>query len=145
MMDMQNKVRPLFEKGGRFEKLQPLFDAGDTFLYDSSLREAKREAESRAADRIFGLLPEDQRAEFRTLWDEFEARATPEAKFAAALDRLEPCIQNANTRGHTWQKHGISREQAEAANRHIADGSETIWDYTKHLLAESEEKGYFPK
>ena len=62
-------------------------DVGDTFLYDSSLREEKRESELRAAERIFGLLPEDQHAEFRAVWDEFEASETPEAQFAASLDR----------------------------------------------------------
>ena len=120
-------------------------DAGDTFLYDSSLREEKKDAESRAADRIFGMLPTDQCAEFRSLWDEFEARETPEAKFAASLDRFEPCIQNAATQGHAWQKHGISRQRVEAVNEHITDGSSAIWEYTKRLFAEADEKGYFPK
>jgi putative hydrolase of HD superfamily len=120
-------------------------DADDTFLYDSSLREEKRESEARAAERIFGLLPDEQYTELRALWDEFEARETPEAKFAASLDRFEPCLQNAATKGHAWLKHGITRERATAANEHIADGSNTIWEYVKRLLAESDEKGYFPK
>lgn len=119
-------------------------DAGDTFLYDASLREKKQAEESLAAARIFGLLPEDQRREFLSLWEEFEARKTPEARFAAALDRFEPCIQNAATRGHAWQKHGISRQQAETVNEHIAEGSEDIWRYVKRLFAECEEQGYFP-
>lgn len=119
-------------------------DAGDTFLYDSSLREEKRESESRAAERIFGLLPEDQYAEFLALWHEFETRETPEAQFAASLDRFEPCLQNAATQGHTWQKYGISRQRAEAVNEHIAEGSDMIWEYTKRVFAESDEKGYFP-
>ncbi len=96
-------------------------DAGDTLIYDKALRAEKKEKESRAAVRIFGLLPEDQRDTFKSLWEEFEARETPEAKFAAALDRLEPIIQNASTRGHAWRKHGISRSQAHAVNRHISD------------------------
>jgi putative hydrolase of HD superfamily len=120
-------------------------DAGDTFLYDTSLREKKKSEESRAADRIFGLLPSDQCAEFRSLWDEFEERATPEAKFAASLDRFEPCLQNANTQGHAWKKYGVSRQRVEAANKHIAEGSHAIWEYTKRLFAEADEKGYFPK
>ena len=120
-------------------------DAGDTLIYDAALRVEKREKESRAAARIFGLLPEDQRNAFRSLWEEFEARETPEAKFAAALDRLEPIIQNASTRGHAWRKHGISREQAEAVNRHISEGSDYIWQYVEQLFVESEKKGYFPE
>lgn len=120
-------------------------DAGDTFLYDSSQREKKKRVESRAADRIFGLLPTDQCAEFRALWDEFEERETPEAKFAASLDRFEPCLQNANTQGHAWQKHGVSRQRAEVVNEHIEEGSRSIWEYTKQLFAEADEKGYFPK
>jgi len=120
-------------------------DAGDTIIYDSTLREKNKQIESQAAKRIFGMLPEDQQNEFRTLWDEFEARQTPEAKFARALDRFEPIIQNVSTRGHAWQNHGISRKQAEAANKHIADGSREIWEYVKELFAESEKKGYFPR
>lgn len=119
-------------------------DAGDTFLYDSELQLEKQGKESHAATRIFGLLPEDQQRAFLLLWQEFEARETPEAKFAATLDRFEPCIQNVATRGHAWQKHGISRQQAEAVNEHIANGSEDIWRYTRKLFAEADEQGYFP-
>ena len=119
-------------------------DAGDTFLYDTSLRKDVQASEARAAERIFGLLPEDQRDQFRALWDEFEARETPEARFAAALDRFEPCLQNVATRGHAWQQHGISRQQVEAANAHIAEGSKDIWEYVQRLFEEADKKGYFP-
>ena len=118
-------------------------DAGDTLVYDLAARAENREKESRAANRIFGLLPEDQRDVFRSLWEEFEARETPEAKFAAALDRLEPIIQNASTQGHAWRKHGVSCERAEAANRHISEGSDAIWQYVVQLFDESEKQGYF--
>jgi putative hydrolase of HD superfamily len=118
-------------------------DAGDTLVYDSARRTEQREEESRAAARIFGLLPADQREAFRSLWEEFEARKTPEARFAAALDRLEPILQNVSTQGHAWRKHGISREKAETVNRHIGEGSDEIWEYVEQLFAESEEKGYF--
>ena len=82
---------------------------------------------------------------FRLTWEEFEARETPEARFAAALDRFEPCLQNVATRGHAWQKHGISRQRAEAANAHIAEGSAAIWRYVQNLFAEADSRGYFPK
>lgn len=119
-------------------------DAGDTFLYDTALLADKQNKEARAAKRIFGLLPEDQQRAFMQLWEEFDARVTPEAKFAATLDRLEPCIQNAAMRGHAWQKHGISRRRAEAANVHIAEGSAAIWSYVQKLFAEADRQGYFP-
>ena len=118
-------------------------DTGDTLVYDSARRKEQAEAESLAAARIFGLLPKDQRAAFLELWEEFEARKTAEAKFAAALDRLEPIIQNVSTQGYAWHKHGISRAKAEAVNRHIAEGSDTIWQYVRELFADSERKGYF--
>ena len=119
-------------------------DAGDAIVYDTALRARKQAEESRAAERIFGLLPDDQRDAFRSLWEEFEARKTPEARFAAALDRLEPIIQNVSTHGRAWREHGVSRERAEAVNRHITDGSDAVWRYVEQLLAESEKKGYFP-
>lgn len=118
-------------------------DAGDALVYDSTLRHEKKEKERRAAVRIFGLLPDDQRDELRALWEEFEARKTAEARFAAALDRLEPILQNAATGGHAWRKHGITRKQAEAVNEHIADGSADIWQYVKELLDESAQQGHF--
>jgi len=118
-------------------------DAGDTLVYDSVRRAEQREEESRAAARIFGLLPPGQREALMSLWEEFEARKTPEAQFAAALDRLEPILQNVSTQGHAWRKHGISREKAETVNRHIGEGSDDIWEYVQQLFAESEAKGYF--
>ena len=120
-------------------------DAGDTFLYDAGRQAEKQIKEQKAAHRIFGLLPDDQKSAFLALWEEFEARESPEAKFAAALDRLEPCIQNAATHGHAWQKHGISRQQVEAANKPIADGSERMWDYVRQLIAEVDRQKFFAK
>lgn len=119
--------------------------AGDAVVYNAALREEKQAKEAECARRVFGLLPEDQRGALIRLWEEFEARATPEAKFAAALDRFEPCIQNAATRGHVWRKHGITRQRAEAVNAHIAEGSEAIWRYVQALFAESERQGYFAR
>ena len=120
-------------------------DAGDTLVYDSARRAEKRGEESRAADRIFGLLPDEQCTAFKLLWEEFEARETPEAKFAAALDRLEPILQNVSTEGHAWRKHGISRKHAERVNRHIGEGSDSIWQYVQELFAEAEAKGHFAR
>ncbi len=82
-------------------------DAGDTFYYDDAGRQDKAEREQRAADHLFGLLPDDQAAELHALWTEFEARQTAEARFANALDRLMPLIHNTLNDGHTWrlQRH----------------------------------------
>ena len=83
-------------------------DAGDTFAYDTKNMADQHEREARAATRIFGLLPPDQTAEFRQLWDEFEAQQTPEARFAMACDRFHPMLLNCLTDGHAWQKHGVT-------------------------------------
>ena len=85
-------------------------DAGDTFAYDEVGNRDKDEREQQAADRLFGLLPEDQATAYRALWDEFEERQSPEARYAAALDRLQPLLLNFHTEGAAWQKHGIKKE-----------------------------------
>jgi len=120
-------------------------DAGDAFIYDENNAISKAEAETKAAIRVFGLLPEDQRREFIDLWKEFERKETPEARFAAALDRLEPLIQNAHTEGHAWIKYGITKDQVINKNRPpLVGGSEELWIYAEKLIAESANKGYFP-
>ena len=86
-------------------------DAGDTFAFDEGGNATKQAREDRAADRIFGLLPPEQTASFRALWDEFEAMKTPESRFANALDRLQPLLLNAENGGGSWRTHGIRRDQ----------------------------------
>ncbi len=120
-------------------------DAGDTFAYDTAGRADQHEREARAADRIFGLLPADQAAEFRGLWDEFEARHTPEAKFAAAVDRFQPMLQNCHTEGTAWRQHGITRDRVIARNAHIAEGAEAIWDYAAQMIADAVANGHLAK
>jgi putative hydrolase of HD superfamily len=117
-------------------------DSGDTYIYDAAGNDTKAERETEAARRIFGLLPGDQQAEMTDLWQEFEARETPEAKFAAALDRLMPLLHNFHTEGRSWREHGISQEQVLHLNSHIAEGSETLWDYAEALITEATAKGY---
>jgi len=109
-------------------------DAGDTFAYDTVRIRDQHEREARAADRIFGLLPADQAAEFRALWDEFEAKHTPEAKFATAVDRFQPMLLNCLTQGAAWRKHGVTRDMVIARNAHIADGSCAIWNYASAMV-----------
>ncbi len=120
-------------------------DAGDTFAYDTRAMVDQHEREARAADRIFGLLPPDQTAEFRALWDEFEARATAEARFAAAVDRFQPMLLNCNTEGAAWRKHGITRDRVVARNSHIAAGSSALWDYAADMIERTVAAGHLAK
>lgn len=80
------------------------------------------------------------------LWVEFERKLTPEAGFAAALDRLEPLVQNAHTEGHAWKKHGITKDQVIKKNKPLlTGGAEALWAYAEKMIAESADKGYFPE
>ena len=112
-------------------------DAGDTFAYDTQAMAHQHEREAVAADRIFGMLPADQAREFRSLWDEFEARETPESKFAAAVDRFQPMLLNCSTQGAAWKRHGITRDRVIARNSYIAQGSEALWDYAARMVEEA--------
>ncbi len=117
-------------------------DAGDTFCYDDAGAKDREARERRAADRLFAILPPDQAAEFRALWEEFEARRTPEARFAAALDRLQPLLHNYITGGKSWQEHGVTADRVVERNRHIAEGSEALWGYAASLIGDAVKKGY---
>ena len=106
-------------------------DAGDTYAYDEDAKKTQREREVKAADRIFGLLPEKQGKEFRTLWEEFEAQETSESKFARTMDNIQPIMLNAATDGKAWEEHDVHIEQILNRNRNTAKGSEAIWEYAK--------------
>lgn len=119
-------------------------DAGDTIVYDTGAREQVEKVEQAAADRLFGMLPEDQATEFRALWDEFEARATPEAKFARALDRLQPIMLNYANHGGPWREYKVTADRVMDLNLPIlADGSPTLEQLVHDLLLDAREKGYF--
>ena len=117
-------------------------DAGDAFVYDLQAQVGKREREEAAADRIFGLLPDDQRDEVRAAWEEFEAEETPEARFAASLDRLQPLLCNYHTQGGAWREHGVKCSQVFARNSKIARGSTQLWDAISRLLEDAAARGY---
>lgn len=117
-------------------------DAGDTFVYDAQGQEDKEEREEAAADRLFGLLPEDQRRELYELWQEFEARETPEARYAAALDRLQPMLHNVHTEGASWRRHGIRHHQVVEMNCTVDEGAPALWDLARGLLEAAVEKGH---
>ena len=116
-------------------------DAGDTFAYDTSAMVGQHDREARAADRIFGLLPADQAAEFRAIWDEFEERKTPEANFAAAVDRFQPMLLNCLTEGAAWKRHGVTHDRVVARNSHIATGSAPLWDYAEKMIQAAVDAG----
>jgi putative hydrolases of HD superfamily len=120
-------------------------DAGDIFLYDSILNHTNTLAEQKAAERIFGLLPHEQAKEYIAIWEEFEDSKTPEAKFARAMDRLEPLLQNVSNNGGTWKEFNVSYEKVMGKKSVIKDGSETLWKFAKKLIDESVEKGVLDK
>lgn len=120
-------------------------DAGDTFIYDTQKSHTNTEEERLAANRIFGLLPEEQARELITIWEEFEAGETREARFAKAMDRLEPLLQNSSNNGGTWNEPGVNYEKVYAKKSAINKGSATIWEYAEGLINEGVEKGILKK
>lgn len=120
-------------------------DADDTYCYDEIGGRDQKIRETKAADRIFNILPADQAGLLRSLWDEYEARETPESRFANALDRLQPLLHNYFTRGHTWQKYGIQKRQVLERMQPVDDGSHFLWGYVSRLIDDAVEKGYLKK
>ena len=118
-------------------------DAGDTFFF--SPERDNKSNENKAAERIFGLLDTEKKEYFINLWQEFEARKTNEAKFAAVFDRLEPIIQNYLTEGYTWKKHNITYDMIINKIKYIEEGSKEIWNFILKLLDKALEKGYVVK
>lgn len=117
-------------------------DAGDAYAYDEEACFDQPEREQKAAERIFGLLPPDQAAEFRGLWEEFEARRTSAARYAAALDRFQPLLHNYLTGGRAWLDHAVTADRVFARNRSVQDGSPRLGQYTEELIREAVAKGY---
>ena len=116
-------------------------DAGDTFCYDQQANADKEQREQRAAERLFALLPEDQCRDMWQLWQEFEDRKTPEARFAAALDRLQPMLNNAVTGGGTWMRHDIGSSQVRKRGEPIAQASPVLGQYLEQLLEQAIAEG----
>ncbi len=109
-------------------------DAGDTYIYDEAGRADKEARERAAADRIFHLLPADQARRVDELWREYEERRTPTARFAYAIDRLQPLLLNAGSDGASWRRHGIRHSQARAVNQAIAEAAPDLWELARSLL-----------
>lgn len=116
-------------------------DAGDTYAYDPEGLSTQKEREKKAADRIFGILPEEQQKELRELFEEFEAYETPEARFAHTMDNLQPLLLNDSNGGGDWKAHGVCRSQIYKRNEKTGTGSERLWDYMKGLIRKNIDRG----
>jgi putative hydrolase of HD superfamily len=116
-------------------------DAGDTYAYDAEGLKTQREREEKAADRIFGMLPEEQKTQMKELFYEFEAGVSPEAKFARAMDNFQPILLNDSNQGADWKAHGIKKSQVINRQKSTQHGSEEIWAYTKALIERNVQKG----
>ena len=116
-------------------------DSGDVFVYDTAKNHDNFDEELKAARRIFGILPKEQAEEFLNIWIEYEKMKTPESKFARALDRLEPLLQNASNNGGTWREFDVKYDKVIEKKKAIKDGSEELWKFAENLIDESVEKG----
>ncbi len=116
-------------------------DAGDTYAYDEEGLETQKERERQAAERIFGLLPEDQKDELKELFEEFEAYETPEARFVHAMDNLQPLLLNNSNDGGDWKEHSVTKSQIMQRQSKTELGSYEIWQYTEKIIKENIDKG----
>ena len=116
-------------------------DAGDTYAYDEEAKKTQAEREAKAAERIFGLLPEDQRDELRALFEEYEAQETPEAHIVRSMDSLQPLLLNDKTEGRDWRSHGVRMEQVIRRQEPGRLGSEKLWEFSKALIERNTEEG----
>ena len=116
-------------------------DAGDTYAYDTKGQESQKEREERAADRIFGILPDDQRDELRALFEEFESGESPEARFAKAMDNFQPLLLNHSNGGADWRAHKVTKSKVVGRQQTSRLGSVEIWKYTEELIRENVKKG----
>ena len=116
-------------------------DAGDTYAYDTIGLKTQKEREKRAADRIFGILPDDQKEELKNLFEEFEACKTAEAKFAHAMDNFQPLLLNNSNDGSDWIKHSVNKNQVIQRQEKTKLGSFDIWEYAKKIIDTNVKKG----
>ncbi len=116
-------------------------DAGDTYAYDAEGLATQAEREAEAAERIFGILPEDQKRELKGLFEEFDACETPEARFARVMDNLQPFMLNNFNEGVDWKEHGVCKSQVYRRNKRTSGGSAEIWKYMQEVIEENVKKG----
>lgn len=116
--------------------------AGDTYCYDDEGARTKEAREKAAAEKIFGTLPEEQAAEYRALWDEFERNDTPEARFSNAMDRIQPLLLNYSREGYSWKEHGVNSSQVRKRFDKVKDGSAELGKMVDDLLDKAIENGF---
>lgn len=116
--------------------------AGDTYCYDDEGAKTKEAREKAAAEKIFGTLPEEQAAEYRALWDEFERNDTPEARFSNAMDRIQPLLLNYSREGYSWKEHGVNSSQVRRRFDRVKDGSAELGKMVDNLLDKAIENGF---
>lgn len=116
-------------------------DAGDTYCYDAEGLKTQKAREDAAKERIYSLLPQEQKEELIALFDEFEANETPEAKYAHAMDNLQPLILNHSNDGNDWKAHGVSAEQVYGRQSKTKLGSKKLYEYTDAVIKEHKHKG----
>ena len=120
-------------------------DAGDTYAYDEAGNATKAAREQKAADRLFGMLPPEQGAEMRRLWDEFEENSTPEARFANALDRIQPLMLNYCKKGESWHAHNTQQSQVRGRMQKVRDGSSVLGDLAEDIISRAVAEGMLGK
>ena len=120
-------------------------DAGDTFIYDTQKNHTNTANELEAAKRIFGILPTKQRDELIDLWMEFEEGKTVDAKFAKAMDRLEPLLQNASNSGGTWTEYNVPYQKVYEKKKIIKNGSDSLWKYAEEIINQCVTEGILKK
>lgn len=116
--------------------------AGDTYCYDDEGAKTKEAREKAAAEKIFGTLPEEQAAEYRALWDEFERNDTPEARFSNAMDKIQPLLLNYSREGYSWKEHGVNSSQVRKRFDRVKDGSAELGQMVDDLLDKAIENGF---
>ena len=116
-------------------------DAGDTYAYDEEAKKTQKEREEKAKERIFSILPEEQKSELIAIFDEFEESKTAEAKFARAMDNLQPLILNDSNGGSDWREHGVSADKVYARQIRTKPGSEKLYEITDKIIKKHIELG----
>ncbi len=116
-------------------------DAGDTYAYDTEGLATQKEREAKAAERIFGMLPKEQKEEMMALFHEFEEYETTESRFAHVMDNFQPVLLNDSNNGADWREHGVAKSQIYKRNAKTKTGSKEIWEYMQKLIEENIRKG----
>ena len=116
-------------------------DAGDTYAYDTEAMKTQAEREAQAVERIFGMLPQEQYEEMCALFYEFEEGKSPEAKFAKAMDNVQPLLLNDYNNGRDWRKHKVTKTKIQKRNERTKLGSQTLWEHVMRIVDENVKKG----